>query len=173
MPCSADIELADYQHRLFRDARAARREDKVIVGISGGDYADARASSMRMSRKTGKRIWRFYTGARPLASPAARRGRRPMSLARGGGGTWVTGSYDPELNTGLLGHRQSESRLSTATIARATTCTRASLVALDADTGTLQLASTSSRRTTRTTGTRTTFPVLDGPHDRGASRERS
>ena len=45
-------------------------------------------------------------------------------MARGGGGTWMTGSYDPELGLLVLGNRQSESRLLRRRNALATTCTR-------------------------------------------------
>ena len=56
------------------------------------------------------------------ASPATKPGRaiRGSTAARS---VWVTGSYDPELEPDLLGHRQSRARTGTATTAPATTST--------------------------------------------------
>ena len=50
----------------------------------------------------------------------------------------MTGTYDPELNTALLGHRQSESRLLRRSIARATTSTPIRCSRSTPDTGTLK-----------------------------------
>ena len=72
-------------------------KDKVIVGIAGGEFAirgflDAYDPDDRQARSGD-------SGPCPRrASPAARPGRRKRSWERGGGPTWLTGTYDPELN---------------------------------------------------------------------------
>ena len=50
----------------------------------------------------------------------------------------MTGSYDPDLNLTYWGIGNRRARIGTATCARATICTAASVVALDADTGKLK-----------------------------------
>ena len=70
-------------------------DGKIIVGISGGE-AGIRGFLDAYDAKTGKRVWRFYTVPAP-GEPGARRGAGD-SWKTGGGSTWLTGSYDPELN---------------------------------------------------------------------------
>src|SRR5207249_712721 len=86
--------------------------------------------------KTGARVWRFYT-IPARGETGSETWSQPDVLPRGGGATWVTGSYDPELNlifwgTGnpnpnYYGDDRQGDNLYTA-----------SLVALDADTGKLR-----------------------------------
>ena len=53
--------------------------------------------------KNGKRLWRFYTV--PSSDDEAEHARKALaswegnSWLTGGGSAWVTGSYDPQLNT--------------------------------------------------------------------------
>ena len=86
--------------------------------------------------QTGQRVWRFYT-IPGKGEPGSETWSSEDVLPRGGGATWVTGSYDPELNllywgTGnpnpdYYGGDRMGDNLYTA-----------SLVALDADTGKLR-----------------------------------
>jgi alcohol dehydrogenase (cytochrome c) len=46
---------------------------------------------------TGERIWRFYTVPAP-GEPGSETWPDAKVMARGGGATWMTGSYDPELD---------------------------------------------------------------------------
>jgi len=110
--------------------------DKIIVGISGGEYP-TRGFLDAYSPETGARIWRFYTVPAPGEPGSETWPSSSEILARGGGGTWMTGSYDPELNllywgTGnpnpdYWGHGRLGDNLYTN-----------SLVAIDADTGRLK-----------------------------------
>ncbi|HXA76378.1 MAG TPA: PQQ-dependent dehydrogenase, methanol/ethanol family [Candidatus Acidoferrales bacterium] len=68
---------------------------KVIVGVSGGDVG-IRGFVDAYDAKTGKRIWRVWTIPSP-GEPGSETWGKDMS-GTGGGGTWGTGSYDPELN---------------------------------------------------------------------------
>ena len=82
-------------------------KDKLIVGIAGGEFA-TRGFLDAYSRDDGKRLWRFWTIPAP-GEPGS--DTWPAGhFERGGGATWITGSYDPELNLALLGRRQSRSR---------------------------------------------------------------
>ena len=110
-------------------------KDKVIVGNAGGDLP-TRGFLDAYDPATGKRIWRFYTipGA---GEPGSETWSDASVLPRGGGATWMTGSYDPELNLIYWGtgnpqpdyyglDRQGDNLYT------------ASLIAVDADTGKLK-----------------------------------
>ena len=72
-------------------------DGKVIVGMSGGE-AGVRGFLDAYDAETGERAWRFWT----VPSPDEPGGDTWEGDAwkTGGGATWLTGSYDPEL--GLL-----------------------------------------------------------------------
>jgi alcohol dehydrogenase (cytochrome c) len=71
-------------------------KDKVIVGTSGGDDG-VRGFVSAFSAETGKLAWRFWTIPGP-GEPGSSSWPGEMYL-RGGGTTWMPGTYDPELNT--------------------------------------------------------------------------
>jgi alcohol dehydrogenase (cytochrome c) len=112
-------------------------KDKVIIGMAGAEYG-VRGFVDAYDAATGKRAWRFYTTAGP-GDPGHKTwaGTDPNAWQYGGGSTWGTGTYDPEQNlvfwgTGNAGpdydgrNREGDNLYT------------ASLVALDADTGTLR-----------------------------------
>jgi alcohol dehydrogenase (cytochrome c) len=68
---------------------------KVIVGISGGDV-DIRGYIDAYDAKTGKRLWRTFTIPAP-GEPGSETWGKDMN-GLGGGGTWGSGSFDPDLN---------------------------------------------------------------------------
>jgi alcohol dehydrogenase (cytochrome c) len=70
-------------------------DGRVIVGVAGGDYG-ARGFLDAYDARTGDRLWRTYTVPAP-GEPGSETWAGESSR-RGGGATWLTGSYDPELN---------------------------------------------------------------------------
>jgi alcohol dehydrogenase (cytochrome c) len=66
----------------------------VLVGISGAE-AGIRGFVDAYDAKTGERRWRFYTI--PAAGEPGVETWGGESYQTGGGSTWVTGSYDPDL----------------------------------------------------------------------------
>ncbi len=70
-------------------------KDKVIVGTSGGDDG-VRGFVVAFDAETGKEAWRFWTIPAP-GEPGNESWPGDMYL-RGGGTTWMPGTYDPELN---------------------------------------------------------------------------
>jgi alcohol dehydrogenase (cytochrome c) len=129
-----DVEVADYHLGHCITVAPLAIKDKVITGISGGE-AGVRGFIDAYDAATGKRAWRFWTIPGP-----GERGHDTWSgdaWKTGGGTTWVTGSYDPELNlvywgTGNPGPDwNGDSRPGDNLY----TC---SVVALDADKGTLR-----------------------------------
>ena len=69
-------------------------DDKVIVGISGGE-AGIRGYLDAYDAKSGKQLWRFWTVPSPGEPGSA--SWPGDSWVHGGGATWLTGSYDPQL----------------------------------------------------------------------------
>ena len=91
-----DVVLADYTIGYAATLAPLIVKDKVIVGISGGDYP-TRGFIDAYEPQSGKRVWRFYTVPAP-GEPGSDTWPGTDVVARGGGGAWVTGSYDPDLN---------------------------------------------------------------------------
>ena len=71
-------------------------KDKVIVGTSGGDDG-VRGFVAAFDAQTGKRAWRFWTIPAP-GEPGSSSWPGQLYL-RGGGTTWMPGTFDPDLNT--------------------------------------------------------------------------
>ncbi len=88
-------EQAAYQNGYAGTAAPLIAKNKVIVGIAGGEYG-IRGFVDAYDAETGKRAWRFYTVPGPddphFGTWAG------DSWKTGGGSTWTTGSYDPDLN---------------------------------------------------------------------------
>jgi alcohol dehydrogenase (cytochrome c) len=72
-------------------------DGKVIVGISGGE-AGVRGFLDAYDAETGERVWRWWSV--PAEGEPGNDTWGGDSWKTGGGATWLTGSYDPEL--GLL-----------------------------------------------------------------------
>jgi alcohol dehydrogenase (cytochrome c) len=68
----------------------------VITGISGAEYG-IRGFIDGWDPETGKRLWRTYT----IAGPDDPNGKTwpGDTWQHGGGSTWITGSFDPDLHT--------------------------------------------------------------------------
>jgi alcohol dehydrogenase (cytochrome c) len=69
--------------------------DKIVIGISGGE-AGIRGFLDAYDAKTGKRAWRLWTI--PAPGEPGIESWAGESWKTGGGPTWVTGAYDPDLN---------------------------------------------------------------------------
>jgi len=108
---------------------------KIVVGVGGGE-AGAHGFLSCYDANDGKLLWRFYTVPRSDSDPGADTWA-DGSWSNGGGTTWNTGSYDPELNLVYWGTGNpvpdwnGEGRMGDNLF----TC---SLIAIDADTGKLK-----------------------------------
>jgi alcohol dehydrogenase (cytochrome c) len=71
-------------------------KDKVVVGISGGEYG-VRGYLDAYDIETGERAWRFWTVPGPGEAGHDSWGGTE-AWRTGGGTTWVTGAYDPDLD---------------------------------------------------------------------------
>jgi alcohol dehydrogenase (cytochrome c) len=109
-------------------------KNKVLVGIAGAEFG-TRGFVDAYDAATGKRIWRFWTVAgegEPGGDSWA-----ADSWKRGGGSTWITGTYDPELNLTYWGTGNPGPDLN-GDVRSGDNLYTCSLVALDADTGKLK-----------------------------------
>jgi alcohol dehydrogenase (cytochrome c) len=67
----------------------------VIVGVAGAEFSN-RGFVEGYDAKTGKHLWRTYTI--PAKGEPGSETWEGDSLLTGGGSSWVTGTYDPDLN---------------------------------------------------------------------------
>ena len=90
-----DVIVGDYKVSHTITVAPLAVKDKVIVGIAGGDWG-IRGFLDAYEPKTGKRSWRLWTVPGP--GEPGHESWAGDSWKTGGATTWVTGSYDPELN---------------------------------------------------------------------------
>ena len=109
-------------------------KDIVVTGVTGGDSAH-RGYLTAFDVKTGRMRWRFYTIPGP--GEPGHETWPGESWRYGGGSTWMTGSYDPELNLLYWGVGNASSDINGSNRGGDNLYT-ASIVALDADTGKLK-----------------------------------
>ena len=90
-----DVEVADEATGYSKTGAPLVVGDKIITGIAGGEFG-IRGFVDAYDAETGERLWRLYTIPGPehpdnasWSGDSWRTGRSP---------TWMTGSYDPELN---------------------------------------------------------------------------
>jgi alcohol dehydrogenase (cytochrome c) len=90
-----DAEVADWKLAYSMTAAPLAIKDKIIVGIAGAEYG-VRGFLDAYDPKSGQRLWRFWTTPGP--GEPGNETWSGDSWQRGGATTWVTGSYDPEMN---------------------------------------------------------------------------
>lgn len=92
-----DIELADPKLGYFATMAPLVIRDHVVVGVSG-DVTDVPGFLESVEPETGKLQWRWNTEPQPGEPGAETWPKGTDAMAHGGGMTWMTGTYDPELN---------------------------------------------------------------------------
>lgn len=90
-----EIQVADTMEGFNITSPPLIVKDKIIVGHAGGEYAIR--GFLDAYDVTGKRLWRFYTIPGP--GEFGNDTWKGDSWKTGGGGTWLTGTYDAELDT--------------------------------------------------------------------------
>jgi len=126
-----ETQVADTMHGYSLTMAPLAVKDKIIVGVAGGEHG-IRGFLDAYDAATGKRAWRFNTVPGP--GEAGHETWKGDSWKMGGAGTWLTGSFDPDLNliywaTGNPGPDMD------AEIRKGDNLFSCSVVALDADTG--------------------------------------
>jgi alcohol dehydrogenase (cytochrome c) len=90
-----DVVAEDYRKGYSFTLAPLAVKNKVIVGVSGGEYG-IRGFIDAYDAETGQRAWRFYTVPGP--GEPGNESWKNDSWKIGGAPAWITGSYDPELN---------------------------------------------------------------------------
>lgn len=88
-------EAADYRSGYSKTAAPLIVKDKVVTGIAGGEFG-IRGFLDAYNAATGTRDWRTYTIPGP--DNPDNQSWSGDSWRTGGSPTWITGSYDPELD---------------------------------------------------------------------------
>lgn len=90
-----DVEMADYRENYNATMAPLIVREMVVSGISGGDQG-VRGFLAAYDPETGRRLWRFWTIPLP-GEPLAETWQGSV-LPHGCGTTWLTGTYDAELD---------------------------------------------------------------------------
>ena len=91
-----DTEMADWRQNYNATGAPLPVGNLVITGTSGGDEG-VRGFVAAYDQATGKEVWRFWT----VPAPGERGSDtwQGKGIAHPGGSTWMTGAYDPQLDT--------------------------------------------------------------------------
>lgn len=126
-----DVVIDDYRKGYAATVAPLIVKDKVIVGIAGAEFG-IRGFLDAFDADTGKKAWRLWTV--PLPNEPGGDSWLKDSALHGGGPTWVTGSYDPELNT-LYWNTGNPSPLYFGDVRKGDNLYTNCLLAIDPDTG--------------------------------------
>jgi alcohol dehydrogenase (cytochrome c) len=89
------VQIADYRAGYSSTGAPLVIGNKIIVGIAGGIFG-TRGFIDAYDVNSGKQLWRFWTV--PEAGQPGNESWSGDSWKRGGGATWMTGTFDPESN---------------------------------------------------------------------------
>ncbi|HEY3132026.1 MAG TPA: PQQ-dependent dehydrogenase, methanol/ethanol family, partial [Acidobacteriota bacterium] len=124
-------QMANASHGYYATMAPLALKDRIIAGISGGEEG-IRGFIDAYDPATGKRLWRFYTIPGP--GEFGHETWEGNSWRTGGGPTWMTGTYDPELNLVYWGVGNPSPDLN-GDLRKGDNLLTCSIVALDPDSG--------------------------------------
>ena len=126
-----DAEVGDHRESFSVTGAPLGVKDMVLIGVGGGEFG-IRGYIDAYDVNTGELRWRFYTTAGPEDPNNAT--WEGDSWQTGGGPTWVTGTYDSELNLVFWGTGNPWPDINNA-VRRGDNLYTNSVVALNADDG--------------------------------------
>jgi alcohol dehydrogenase (cytochrome c) len=88
-------QYGEIEKGMFASCAPLAAETKIIVGVAGGDTG-MRGYVAALDAETGEEKWRTYTVPAPGEKGSESWGK---TIDYGGGATWLSGTYDPELKT--------------------------------------------------------------------------
>ena len=91
-----EIKVADEAFGYYLSLAPLVVKDRLIIGTSG-DQADVPHFLEAVSPENGEILWRWDSLPKP-GEPGSETWPNKQSLSHGGGPTWMTGTYDPDLN---------------------------------------------------------------------------
>ncbi|MCC6588521.1 MAG: PQQ-binding-like beta-propeller repeat protein [Bryobacterales bacterium] len=89
-------QYADTKKGYFGTLAPMAVKDKILVGVAGGD-SGMRGFVAALNAKTGDEVWRTYTV--PARGEPGSESWGDLTVDWGGAGTWLSGTYDAQLNT--------------------------------------------------------------------------
>ncbi len=128
------VEIADLALEYFSTPAPLVVNNHIIVGV-GGDSLDVPGYLEARDPETGAVQWRFNTEPRP-GEPGSETWPNAQAMEHGGGMTWLTGTYDPELNL-LFWGTGNPNPVHAPQSRKGDNLYTCSIVALNADTGKL------------------------------------
>jgi alcohol dehydrogenase (cytochrome c) len=135
-----NVMLADRAKGFSNTSGPIVIKGKVLQGLSGCDrFQDDRCYISAHDAGTGKLLWRFHTIAHE-GEPAGETWAGRPNMFRKGGETWITGSYDPDLDLTYWGVAQAKPWVAASRLMKTTdrALYTSSTVALRPDTGRLE-----------------------------------
>jgi alcohol dehydrogenase (cytochrome c) len=94
-----DVTVGDWTKAQTMTVAPLVVKGKVVVGMSGAEYP-TRLWIDALDAETGKQVWRRYTIPEPGEPGGDTWGKADPEIWKyGGGSTWITGSYDADLDT--------------------------------------------------------------------------
>jgi acido-empty-quinoprotein group A len=130
-----NIELADPKLGYFATMAPLIIRNHVIVGVSG-DVTDIPGFLESVDPNTGQTQWKWWTEPKPGETGSETWPQRTDAISHGGGMTWMTGTYDPDLNQLYWGTGNPNPVLNGA-VRKGENLYTCSIVALNPDTGKL------------------------------------
>ena len=91
-----DVETADFHKNYFATGAPVAVGNLVLTGVGGGEHG-TRGFVAAYDSATGKEVWRFWTI--PAAGEPGSETWEGKDMEHGGGPTWLSGTYDPALDT--------------------------------------------------------------------------
>ncbi|MBV9268580.1 MAG: PQQ-dependent dehydrogenase, methanol/ethanol family [Acidobacteriaceae bacterium] len=88
-------QYADVKEGYFASLAPLALKDRIVVGVSGGD-SGMRGFVSAYAASDGRELWKFYTV--PAKGEPGAETWGEFDPQWGGGATWMTGTYDPDLN---------------------------------------------------------------------------
>ncbi len=129
-----ETEMADVLEGYGATVAPLALKDKIICGISSAEFG-IRGFIDAYDPASGKRIWRFQTVPGP--GELGHETWEGDSWKRGGGSTWMTGTYDPDLDMLYWGIGNPSPDLN-GDVRKGDNLFTCSMVALEAETGKLK-----------------------------------
>lgn len=131
-----DVVLADVKLGYWATMAPLIIRDHVIAGVSG-DFNDLHGFIDSFDPETGKLQWRWNALPKPGEPGSETWPKNSDAIAHGGGMTWLTGTYDPDLNL-LYWGTANPNPVMVGTTRKGDNLFTCSIVALNPDTGKLQ-----------------------------------
>lgn len=128
-------KVADEKLQYFTTGAPLIVKNHVMVGV-GGDAMDVRGYLEARDPETGELQWRWWSEPQKMGDPGSETWPNKGAMDHGGGMTWLSGTYDPELNLLYWGTGNANPVFAGQSREGANLWT-ASIVALHADTGKL------------------------------------